>query len=282
MNFWDKLVYYFKTGTFAIKFMYGSAVLSLGLFFINILIGNLFHLYLSDFLLLSKSYFFPCIWTFISYSLFTNGIWEFFMFCLMMYFIDKMFKIYFNERSFIKFFIGGILSGGIIFILCSFIFNYDYPLSGGITGIYAVLFAIISYNPKMKVSLFPLPISFPIYLLGLILIGLDIFNFYRAEGIIFSRIGAAAFGYLYMKQFEQGKDFLDLKFAKNLFKPRKKSNFTYQKNPQFSSKAKTDEEFNSNKIEKQKKIDAILDKISKDGYDKLTKEEKDFLFNSSK
>ena len=32
----------------------------------------------------------------------------------------------------------------------------------------------------------------------------------------------------------------------------------------------------------QKKIDSILDKIGKSGYDSLTKAEKDFLFNAGK
>ena len=36
------------------------------------------------------------------------------------------------------------------------------------------------------------------------------------------------------------------------------------------------------KTEKQKRIDEILDKISKSGYDSLTKEEKDFLFKAGK
>ncbi len=36
------------------------------------------------------------------------------------------------------------------------------------------------------------------------------------------------------------------------------------------------------KTEKQQKIDAILDKISKSGYESLTKPEKDFLFDAGK
>ena len=34
--------------------------------------------------------------------------------------------------------------------------------------------------------------------------------------------------------------------------------------------------------ERQKKIDAILDKISKSGYESLSKEDKDFLFEAGK
>ena len=42
-----------------------------------------------------------------------------------------------------------------------------------------------------------------------------------------------------------------------------------------------DEEYNMMKAEKQKKIDDILDKIAKSGYDSLTKSEKEFLFKES-
>jgi hypothetical protein len=45
---------------------------------------------------------------------------------------------------------------------------------------------------------------------------------------------------------------------------------------------KTDEEYNMEKRTKQEKIDHILDKISKSGYESLTRQEKDFLFNQSK
>lgn len=56
-------------------------------------------------------------------------------------------------------------------------------------------------------------------------------------------------------------------------KPRK----TY-----YSSSKKTDEEYNQERAENRARIDAILDKISKSGYSQLTKEEKDFLFKSSR
>ena len=45
-------------------------------------------------------------------------------------------------------------------------------------------------------------------------------------------------------------------------------------------RAQSDEEFNADKKARQERIDRILDKISKVGYDQLTKEEKDFLFRN--
>lgn len=44
----------------------------------------------------------------------------------------------------------------------------------------------------------------------------------------------------------------------------------------------SDEEYNAHKFEEQKRIDEILDKISKSGYDSLSREEKDLLFRASK
>ena len=71
------------------------------------------------------------------------------------------------------------------------------------------------------------------------------------------------------------------RFFRLLFSPNKKLKVkkggAYQ-NPRF----KSDEEYNLEKKQKQAKTDAILDKISKSGYESLTKAEKEFLFNQSK
>ena len=45
---------------------------------------------------------------------------------------------------------------------------------------------------------------------------------------------------------------------------------------------KNDYDFNHEKVERQKKIDCILDKISRSGYESLSKEEKDFLFREGR
>ena len=47
-------------------------------------------------------------------------------------------------------------------------------------------------------------------------------------------------------------------------------------------RAMSDEDYNARKFQTQQRIDEILDKISKSGYDSLTREEKDILFKASK
>ncbi len=66
-------------------------------------------------------------------------------------------------------------------------------------------------------------------------------------------------------------------FWSNLFKPKTK--LRVEKG---GRTAKTDEQYNLEKKAKQEKTNAILDKISKSGYESLTKAEKDFLFSQSK
>lgn len=103
-----------------------------------------------------------------------------------------------------------------------------------------------------------------------------------------AHLGGALFGYVYAKQLGKGND-IGSGFEKmtgaflSLFETRKKPRSTmrtvYKKtgnSPATPSAAKI------SKTEKQQKIDAILDKISKSGYDSLTKQEKDFLFDAGK
>jgi hypothetical protein len=101
-------------------------------------------------------------------------------------------------------------------------------------------------------------------------------------GGMLSHIGGAVFGYLYAVQLAKGND-IGLWFEKivtslaNMFKTRKSTPFRkVHKTAKNSSKRKA----TAVKDERQIKIDGILDKIGKSGYESLTKQEKDFLFKA--
>jgi hypothetical protein len=83
-----------------------------------------------------------------------------------------------------------------------------------------------------------------------------------------SHLGGALIGFVYIKQLKRGHDWVGA--IANLFKP--KSNLkVVSKN---SSKSSSD-------LPRQEDIDLILDKISKSGYDSLSKQEKEILFRAS-
>jgi hypothetical protein len=97
-----------------------------------------------------------------------------------------------------------------------------------------------------------------------------------------AHLGGALMGFIYMKQLQQGVNwgswvttFLD--WVRDLFKPRPKVKVTYRS----ETRTKTKAEKKADKIS-QDEIDAILDKISAGGYESLSREEKEKLFNASK
>jgi hypothetical protein len=92
-----------------------------------------------------------------------------------------------------------------------------------------------------------------------------------------AHIGGALFGFIYIKQLQQGNDWTKypvklVDYISGLFAP-KKLKVAY-KNPNHITVKKA--------AVSQEEVDKILDKISKDGYEKLTAKEKEILFKAGK
>lgn len=58
--------------------------------------------------------------------------------------------------------------------------------------------------------------------------------------------------------------------------------FFSAKNENIRKRIISDDEFNDRRAKRRQKLDAILDKISKDGYDSLSNHERNFLDNYGK
>ena len=98
---------------------------------------------------------------------------------------------------------------------------------------------------------------------------------YGNAGGHLAHIGGAILGFFYARQLCLGRDIGEgfQKAWQTVFETKKLK--TVYRAPENKSVP-------SNKSSCQNKIDAILDKISKSGYDSLSKEEKDFLFRAGK
>ena len=99
-------------------------------------------------------------------------------------------------------------------------------------------------------------------------------------GTFFAHLGGAFFGYLYVKQLNGGNDIASgfnkiMDYLATYLKRESKLKKAY-------SRKKSDQDFKKEKVQEQAKIDKILDKIAKSGYEGLTKHEKDILFKASK
>jgi hypothetical protein len=99
-----------------------------------------------------------------------------------------------------------------------------------------------------------------------------------------AHLGGALIGFVYIKQLQGGSNWggwitATLDWFKSLFKPRSKVKVTYRKNEGPSSNKSA---YKASSSVSQEELDAILDKISEGGYESLTKDEKEKLFNASK
>ena len=103
-----------------------------------------------------------------------------------------------------------------------------------------------------------------------------------ADGIAhFAHLGGMIFGFfmlIYWKK-KNGRQFFHFS---NPFKKLKKSRQAQKKYAtsyeSYAQRPLNDEEYNAKKMQEEQNLDKILDKISKNGYESLTKAEKDFLF----
>ena len=115
-------------------------------------------------------------------------------------------------------------------------------------------------------------VAIPIYVLALFFLAKDLIGIGASDEIAhFAHLGGAFFGFLSVQQIHSNSNILNQ--LNGLFQKNKNTDST--KNRRF----KSDEVYNAEKKAKQERVDAILDKISKSGYESLTREEKDFLFN---
>ena len=95
-----------------------------------------------------------------------------------------------------------------------------------------------------------------------------------------AHLGGAFYGFYFSRQLLKGKDTSRwfnhlMDYLVNLFKPTKPLKTAYKR-------PMTDDQWRENKVNDQDKINKILDKIAKSGYESLNKEEKDTLFKASK
>lgn len=148
----------------------------------------------------------------------------------------------------------------------------------------AIVVGISYYVPNYKINLmFIGPVK--ILYIAMFSIVLDILMIRSANsGGHLAHLGGAIWGFYYIYMFKKGTDFSTLlnKVPKIRFsggsKSYKKTKF---KNVYTNDRPVSDEDYNLRKKNEQQQIDAILDKISKSGYESLSKEEKALLFKSS-
>lgn len=224
-------------------------------------------------------------WTLFTYMFVHKDIWHILFNMLWLYWFGKIFLEYLDQRKLVAVYLLGGLSGAILYIFSFNIFPAfegvvaESVAIGASASVMAIVIAIAAYVPDYTVQLFLFGRIKIKYMALAIFVLTSIMDFSVNSGGKLAHIGGAFFGYFYTLNLRQGKD-IGHGFNKiidslvTLLKPGKKMKVTHKK-------AADEYEYNKTKAEHQSRINTILDKISKGGYDSLTKEEKETLFKES-
>jgi len=211
---------------------------------------------------------------------------------LMLYWFGRLIVEYLGNQKLINLYILGALAGGTIYLLVHNLIPYYQERYGVMVGASAAVYAIAIAAATLV----------PNYTFHLVFIGPVKIKYIAGFGILLSflgtvggnaggniaHLGGAFIGYIYIKQLQSGNDWGNwvsriMMFFKSFFVKQSKIKVSHKK-----TKAQRKSSTNSNtsstaaNLFNQAEIDAILDKISQSGYESLSTEEKQKLFNASK
>jgi len=221
-------------------------------------------------------------WTIITYQFFHISLFHIFFNMLWLYWFGEIFVLYVGEKKVLPLYLMGGFFGWLVFALAM---NYIPALSSGASnsrllgasaGIMAVVFGAVAIRPDHELRLLFIG-NIKILYVALISLVLDMLAIPQGgAGTYFSHLGGALFGYGYVKLWYSGTDlFAFLDTVQHWFKPKMKVKSMYVNRDGIKREGKLTDKT-------QKRLDEILDKISRSGYDSLTQQEKNFLFQYSK
>ena len=240
-------------------------------------------------------------WTVITHMFVHVGIWHLAMNMLWLFWMGRLFMMRFGARKLLStYFVGG-LAGFLLYMVASNVFpglrQNSMFAYGASAAVMAIMTAAATAHPNHSIRLL-LVGSVPLKYLAIGWVVLDYFALSNGSntGGNIAHLGGAFFGYFMVVESQRGRDWvgwferiLDTvvgwwhrgsKFNGTWSSPRP-SRAQRSARGTRSGRVKSDEEFNLEKKAKAERMDAILDKISKHGYDNLTSEEKAFLFRQS-
>jgi membrane associated rhomboid family serine protease len=230
-------------------------------------------------------------WTLITY-MFAHSRWDIFHILfnmLVFYWFGRLFVEYLGSSKLTALYILGGLAGGVLYLLMFNTVPYYIERSGfpGMVGasaaVYAVVVATATLLPNYTFFLLffgPVRIK---YIAGFYVVISFLGTTQANAGGNIAHLGGALIGFIYLKQLQSGINWggwitATLDWFQDLFKSKPKVKVTYRSEEKIIKKPVKVTVSKSSQAE----IDAILDKISDHGYESLTKDEKEKLFNASK
>ncbi|PTN10390.1 rhomboid family intramembrane serine protease [Mangrovibacterium marinum] len=292
MNIVDEIKESFRKGSVLTRLIY----VNIGVFVLLRLINVIFFLMNENFGLInwlalpaSQEALLQHPWTIFTYMFLHFDFLHILFNILWLYWMGKIFLIYFDEKKLLGVYILGGLFGGIFFLLGYNLFpafanHLQFSrLLGASASVLAIIAAVATYAPNHAINLLFIGQvkmkHVAIFSIVIYTIGIASSN----AGGNLAHLGGAFLGFLFVYLLRKNHDLTSVitllsdKLQK-LFKPKQRVKVSYRN----QNSANMDIEYNRKQNVKQEEINRVLDKISKSGYDSLTKEEKELLFKMGK
>jgi membrane associated rhomboid family serine protease len=269
----DKIKYRFKSATIAEQIIY----INVAVFLLTLLSENFIFNWFS--LPAGFQNFISKPWVLISYGFIHGGFLHLLFNLILLFYFGNLFLDFFSKKQFLHYYLLGIMGGGVVFMLSYTYFpalkNETTFLVGASAGVTAIIVGLAARVPNYAMH-FRFIGAIKLWHIAAFFVVLDIIRIPLGvnTGGYLAHLGGALVGFLLTTQFQNSKQSSSL--FSSLFKSKKQQPLkTVYKKSNSSSTV-------TNDTNKQQKIDTILDKISKSGYETLTKEEKEFLFSVGK
>lgn len=230
-------------------------------------------------------------WTVVTYMFTQFGFLHLLFNMLWLYWFGSIFLSNFSGSKLTGVYLLGGVTGAAVYIAAYNTFpgfameRYLSWAVGASASVMAIVFAVCTYLPNHKIYIFLIgPVKLIHLALFTAVIDLISIPSGNAGGHI-AHLGGALFGYLFTLSLRRNVDLTGgfMAFVNkvgHLFDREKKRTMHVKYKKKVSDM--NDMEYNEYKKQKDVRINDILDKISKHGYESLTKEEKEILFKSGR
>lgn len=225
-------------------------------------------------------------WTLVTYMFLHADFIHILFNLLWLYWFGTVFIQELGLRKLLSTYLLGGLAGGILYVIFYNIFPAFSQVKGSSVAlgasasVMAIVAATATYQPNKRMHLVLIGSIKIVYIALAMFIFTSMVDFSVNTGGKIAHIGGAFMGFLIAYYYKQGKDITRgfeslMDRIATWFKPGK------QKMTVTHKRSSNDIEYNSQRVEEQKEIDLILEKISKAGYDSLSAKEKELLFKMS-
>ncbi len=212
-------------------------------------------------------------WTFFTYAFIHEKLFHLIFNMLVFHWFGNLIIEYLNKNRMLFIFWAGVLGGGILYAL----FFDGNQLIGASAGIMALVIASATLLPNYEIVLAIFG-RIKLKYVGIAYLVIDLLSMMGSNaGGSMAHLGGAFIGFLTIKQIQAGNDWSSIvisinNFIDKIFTRKNKLKIVHQ----------SEQQAQASRAVSQAEVDQVLEKITKSGYDSLSKSEKELLFKASK